>query len=101
MAEKRGVEKHLAQQKLDERARSVLRLRQKVESEKEHVRPDPTRMVHEKLLRKMATSGVVQLFNVIGKFQKDRKLERDAHTICPPTDAKKSKGKGSIIGHSG
>lgn len=55
--------------------------------EKDHVKPDGSTMDYEKNLAKIATRGVVKLFNAVSKHQK----EMESKLKSAPTEAKKSK----------
>ncbi|XP_078354981.1 RRP15-like protein [Oculina patagonica] len=55
--------------------------------EKDHVKPDGSTMDYEKNLARIATRGVVKLFNAVSKHQK----EMESKLQSAPTEAKKSK----------
>ncbi|XP_028411666.1 RRP15-like protein [Dendronephthya gigantea] len=55
--------------------------------EQNHVKPAPSNDEKERTLRRIATKGVVKLFNAVNKHQKDL----DAKLKTAPTEAKKAK----------
>ena len=70
MARSKGVERKIEDEKLDHKARKILSAQKKALKEKGRVIPDYTTFDYEKGLRKVATRGVVKLFNAIRTQQK-------------------------------
>ncbi|KAG0266208.1 hypothetical protein DFQ27_009921 [Actinomortierella ambigua] len=70
LARSRGVERKLEEEKLEAKARKALTFEKRRAMNKDRVKPDFTGMEYEKKLRKVATRGVVQLFNAIKAQQK-------------------------------
>ncbi|KAI7904947.1 Rrp15p-domain-containing protein [Cokeromyces recurvatus] len=70
LARSKGVERKLEDEKLDYKARKILSAQKKALKEKGRVIPDYTTFEYEKRLRKVATRGVVKLFNAIRTQQK-------------------------------
>ncbi|RKP11248.1 Rrp15p-domain-containing protein [Piptocephalis cylindrospora] len=60
-----GVEKRLFEEKLEGKAKKMLRQEKKREMDVDRVKPQPEGMDYERKLKKVATRGVVQLFNAI------------------------------------
>ncbi|KXN72565.1 Rrp15p-domain-containing protein [Conidiobolus coronatus NRRL 28638] len=60
----------LEDEKLEEQAKKLLKLEKKAQQEKAHVLPDHKTVEYEKKLRKVATRGVVKLFNAIKAQQR-------------------------------
>lgn len=81
------VEKRRAEVK-EERASKKLKSQERhAMREKDHVKPDGSTLDYEKNLVKIATRGVVKLFNAVSKHQK----EVESKLSSAPTEAKKSK----------
>ncbi|KAG0208811.1 Trimeric GatFAB AmidoTransferase(AdT) complex subunit [Mortierella sp. GBA30] len=70
LARSRGVERKLEEEKMEAKARKAISNEKKRLANKDRVKPDYTGMEYEKKLRKVATRGVVQLFNAIKAQQK-------------------------------
>ncbi|KAF9951284.1 Trimeric GatFAB AmidoTransferase(AdT) complex subunit [Modicella reniformis] len=70
LARSRGVERKLEEEKMEAKARKAISNEKKRLANKDRVKPDFTGMEYEKKLRKVATRGVVQLFNAIKAQQK-------------------------------
>ncbi|KAF9903412.1 hypothetical protein BX616_001638 [Lobosporangium transversale] len=70
LAKSRGVERKLEEEKMEAKARRAITNEKKRLASKDRVKPDYTGMEYEKKLRKVATRGVVQLFNAIKAQQK-------------------------------
>ncbi|KAI8984700.1 Rrp15p-domain-containing protein [Mycotypha africana] len=70
LARSKGVERKIEDEKLDYKARKILAAQKKAAKEKGRVIPDFTTFDYEKKLRKVATRGVVKLFNAIRTQQK-------------------------------
>ncbi|KAK3828956.1 MAG: Rrp15p-domain-containing protein [Benniella sp.] len=70
LARSRGVERKLEEEKMEAKARKAINSEKKRLANKDRVKPDYTGMEYEKKLRKVATRGVVQLFNAIKAQQK-------------------------------
>ncbi|KAJ3118051.1 pre-60S ribosomal particles component [Nowakowskiella sp. JEL0407] len=78
LANKKSIEQKIDSQKLDEKAKKLISSQKKKRHADGKVLPDITRMDYEKKLRKVATRGVVQLFNAI----------RIAQKVTAPTEEK-------------
>ncbi|KAI9312888.1 Rrp15p-domain-containing protein [Dichotomocladium elegans] len=65
LARSKGTERKIEDEKLERKARKVLAAEKKALKEKGRVIPDYTTFEYEKRLRKVATRGVVRLFNAI------------------------------------
>jgi transposase-like protein len=72
LSRKRGIEKTIDDEKLMEKARKIL----KSEKHSKELRVVPQVNEHEKELKKIATKGVVQLFNALRQAQKSAKEEQ-------------------------
>lgn len=64
------MERKIEDEKLDYKARKILSAQKKQNKERGRVIPDFTTFEYEKRLRKVATRGVVKLFNAIRTQQK-------------------------------
>ncbi|CAO3676191.1 unnamed protein product [Umbelopsis vinacea] len=82
LARSKGAERKIEDEKLEYKARKVLAAEKKALASKDRVVPDYTTMDYEKKLRKVATRGVVKLFNAIRTQQKvtDIAVSRAADT---------------------
>ncbi|KAG0168772.1 hypothetical protein DFQ30_004348 [Apophysomyces sp. BC1015] len=70
LARSKGTERKIEDEKLEYRARKLLSSEKKALKSKGRVVPDYTTFEYEKKLRKVATRGVVKLFNAIRTQQK-------------------------------
>ncbi|KAF9297909.1 Trimeric GatFAB AmidoTransferase(AdT) complex subunit [Mortierella antarctica] len=70
LARSRGAERKLEEEKMEAKAKKAITNEKKRLANKDRVKPDYTGMEYEKKLRKVATRGVVQLFNAIKAQQK-------------------------------
>ncbi|KAG0262448.1 Trimeric GatFAB AmidoTransferase(AdT) complex subunit [Linnemannia exigua] len=70
LARSRGAERKIEEEKLEAKARKAISNEKKRLANRDRVKPDYTGMEYEKKLRKVATRGVVQLFNAIKAQQK-------------------------------
>ncbi|KAF9581793.1 Trimeric GatFAB AmidoTransferase(AdT) complex subunit [Lunasporangiospora selenospora] len=70
LAKSRGVERKLEEERVEAKARKAIASEKKRLEHKDRVKPEYTGMEYEKKLRKVATRGVVQLFNAIKVQQK-------------------------------
>ncbi|GAA5814472.1 hypothetical protein MFLAVUS_007969 [Mucor flavus] len=70
LARSKGLERKLEDEKLDYKARKIISAEKKALKEKGRIIPDFTTFEYEKRLRKVATRGVVKLFNAIRTQQK-------------------------------
>ncbi|KAI7847871.1 Rrp15p-domain-containing protein [Circinella umbellata] len=70
MARSKGTERKIEDEKLEYKARKLLTAEKKAQKERGRVIPDYTTFDYEKRLRKVATRGVVKLFNAIRTQQK-------------------------------
>ncbi|KNE66332.1 hypothetical protein AMAG_10554 [Allomyces macrogynus ATCC 38327] len=64
-----GVERRLDEEKIEEKARKILASETKIDYARERVKPKITDLEYEKKLRKVATRGVVKLFNAVRQAQ--------------------------------
>ncbi|KAG2171677.1 hypothetical protein INT43_008057 [Umbelopsis isabellina] len=82
LARSKGAERKIEDEKLEYKARKLLSAEKKALASKDRVIPDYTTMDYEKKLRKVATRGVVKLFNAIRTQQKvtDVAVDRAAST---------------------
>lgn len=70
LARRKGIERKIEDAKLEAKARTVLRKQRLATKDAAHQSvPDMSRANYEKLLKKAATKGVVQLFNAIHQHQ--------------------------------
>lgn len=70
LARRKGIERKIEDAKLEAKARTVLRKQRLATKDSAHQSvPDMSRANYEKLLKKAATKGVVQLFNAIHQHQ--------------------------------
>ncbi|KAK3826224.1 MAG: Rrp15p-domain-containing protein [Linnemannia elongata] len=92
LARSRGAERKIEEEKLEAKARKAISNEKKRLANRDRVKPDYTGMEYEKKLRKVATRGVVQLFNAIKAQQKatDDLTEK----VRPITTNSKDKGTG-------
>ncbi|KAF9119261.1 Glu-AdT subunit A [Mortierella sp. 14UC] len=70
LARSRGAERKIEEEKMEAKARKAISNEKKRLANRDRVKPDFTGMEYEKKLRKVATRGVVQLFNAIKAQQK-------------------------------
>ncbi|KAL0084067.1 Rrp15p-domain-containing protein [Phycomyces blakesleeanus] len=70
LARSKGTERKIEDERLDHKARKVLSAEKRALKAQGRVVPDFTNMEYEKALRKVATRGVVKLFNAINTQQK-------------------------------
>ncbi|KAI8920635.1 Rrp15p-domain-containing protein [Entophlyctis helioformis] len=70
LSRKKHIEAQLDDAKLEAKARRILSAEKKLRIEIGRVKPSHATMDHEKKMRKLATRGVVQLFNAIRAAQK-------------------------------
>ncbi|KAG0289250.1 Trimeric GatFAB AmidoTransferase(AdT) complex subunit [Linnemannia gamsii] len=70
LARSRGAERKIEEEKMEAKARKAISNEKKRLANRDRVKPDYTGMEYEKKLRKVATRGVVQLFNAIKAQQK-------------------------------
>ncbi|KAF9116800.1 pre-60S ribosomal particles component [Mortierella sp. AM989] len=70
LARSRGAERKLEEEKMEAKARKAITNERRRLANKDRVKPEYTGMEYEKKLRKVATRGVVQLFNAIKAQQK-------------------------------
>ncbi|KAH6563310.1 hypothetical protein BASA61_009890 [Batrachochytrium salamandrivorans] len=104
LSKKRTIEADIDEEKLDAKARKVLSADRKARNEKGRVIPDHTTMTYEKKLKKLATRGVVQLFNAIRAAQRStddlkadgiQKHDTEASTVSKETFIKTLKEEGA------
>ncbi|EPZ33052.1 Rrp15p-domain-containing protein [Rozella allomycis CSF55] len=80
LAHQKSIEQRLQDEKLDRKARKALANEKRQKLEKGHILPSDLTLNKEKHLRKIATKGVVQLFNAIKQQQKstdEKSKEKD------------------------
>ncbi|CAO3683328.1 unnamed protein product [Umbelopsis ramanniana] len=70
LARSKGAERKIEDEKLEYKARKLLAAEKRALASKDRIIPDYTTMDYEKKLRKVATRGVVKLFNAIRTQQK-------------------------------
>ncbi|KAF9434275.1 hypothetical protein BGZ76_008274 [Entomortierella beljakovae] len=70
LARSRGAERKIEEEKMEAKAKRAITNERRRLANKDRVKPDYTGMEYEKKLRKVATRGVVQLFNAIKVQQK-------------------------------
>ncbi|KAI8987053.1 Rrp15p-domain-containing protein [Pilobolus umbonatus] len=70
LARSKGIERKIEDEKLDYKARKILSAEKRMLKDKGRVIPDFTTYDYEKKLRKVATRGVVKLFNAVRTQQK-------------------------------
>ncbi|CAB4374359.1 unnamed protein product [Rhizophagus irregularis] len=70
LSRSKGIEREIDEAKLEYKARKAMTLEKKKLASKDRVKTDFATFDHERKLRKLATKGVVQLFNAINKSQK-------------------------------
>ncbi|RKP38493.1 Rrp15p-domain-containing protein, partial [Dimargaris cristalligena] len=75
MVRNRGVERKLNEHKLEDAARRVLSLERRKMASRDRVVADFSNAEYEKSLRKVATRGVVRLFNAIKNQQRGVEAE--------------------------
>ncbi|ORX46236.1 hypothetical protein BCR36DRAFT_298016, partial [Piromyces finnis] len=78
LAKAKEIEQKIEDEKLDYKARKALTAERKRLEEKDRVIPDFTTFEYEKKLRKLATRGVVKLFNAIKTAQEK---SNEVHTL--------------------
>ena len=77
LSRRKAIERKLEDDKLEERARKQVRSEARLKRDAAHILPEATALNREKLLRKTATRGVVQLFNAVQQVQVEReRLEK-------------------------
>ncbi|CAI2189351.1 7853_t:CDS:10, partial [Funneliformis geosporum] len=70
LSRSKNIERRINEAKLEYRARRAINMEKKKLASKDRVKTNLTSIDYERKLRKLATSGVVQLFNAIRKSQK-------------------------------
>ncbi|KAH8555914.1 Rrp15p-domain-containing protein [Umbelopsis sp. PMI_123] len=93
LARSKGAERKIEDEKLEYKARKLLAAEKKALASKDRIIPDYTTMDYEKKLRKVATRGVVKLFNAIRTQQKvtDVAVSRAADTSSTSRAIEKAK----------
>ena len=74
LANLKSIERRLELEKREEKIRKALSKEKKTKAERGHVLPSSALMETEKRLRKIATRGVVKLFNAIRQAQQENGL---------------------------
>ncbi|ORZ35045.1 Rrp15p-domain-containing protein, partial [Catenaria anguillulae PL171] len=84
-----AIERKLEEEKIEEKARKILAREHKLDYSKEHVLPSAADLEYERKLRKVATRGVVKLFNAVRAAQHKVKVvkAKDA-SVIPSMDTK-------------
>jgi hypothetical protein len=78
LAKKRKLETDIDEAKLEEKAKKLITSQRKLKKDVGRVKPTPETLTFEKQLKKVATKGVVQLFNALRKVQKEvKELQQD------------------------
>ncbi|CAO3617039.1 unnamed protein product [Cunninghamella blakesleeana] len=93
LARSKGVERKIEDEKLEYKARKMLTAEKKKLKNQGRVIPDYTTFEYEKRLRKVATRGVVKLFNAIRTQQKVTEVAVEEATITRGTQLAKEKAK--------
>ncbi|CAG8524177.1 10461_t:CDS:2 [Paraglomus brasilianum] len=70
LSRSKGIERQINQEKSEQRARKAAAMEKKKQASKDRVKTQFTTFEHEKRLSRIATKGVVQLFNAIKMAQK-------------------------------
>ncbi|GBC08083.1 hypothetical protein RclHR1_00790033 [Rhizophagus clarus] len=70
LSRSKGIERAIDEAKLEYKARKAINMEKKKLASKDRVKGDLATIDYERKLRKIATKGVVQLFNAISKSQK-------------------------------
>eukprot|EP00961_Rhodomonas_salina_P198609 2678975-Rhodomonas_salina.1 len=89
--DKKQLEQRQAEDKKEKEAAKLVVAKQKW-FQKEHIVPDPAEGNYEKMLLKLATRGVVKLFNAVQTQQKQRNEEKGRDVVAPKPD-KLTKGQ--------
>ncbi|ORX58305.1 Rrp15p-domain-containing protein [Hesseltinella vesiculosa] len=93
LARSKGTERKLEDEKLEYKARKMLTAEKRKLKDKGRVIPDYTGFEYEKRLRKVATRGVVKLFNAIRMQQKMTETAVETATVERGTQMAKDKAK--------
>merc|ERR1711964_913404 len=90
------VEKKLLEQKAEFKEKKMLSLQRKELKDQGHAKPDVTKHGFEMELRKIATQGVVRLFNTVQEFQSkhDDEAQRKETSKLPLKKRSPSKQSG-------
>jgi len=94
LAKAKEIEQKIEDEKLDYKARKALTAERKKLEEKDRVIPDYTTFEYEKKLRKLATRGVVKLFNAIKAAQEK---SNEVHTLVTNKKPKVEVAKKSFM----
>ena len=89
LAKRRAVERKIQDEKLEHRARKLVRRELREARDAAHIIPEMSTANLEKILRKVATRGVVQLFNAVNTHQVNKEKAEKAAQIAK--EAKRSK----------
>ncbi|KAK9695770.1 pre-60S ribosomal particles component [Basidiobolus ranarum] len=71
LARSKGIEKKIEEEKLEYKARKAITAEKKKLAQKDRIVPDHSTLEYEKKLKKVATRGVVKLFNAIKAQQRE------------------------------
>jgi hypothetical protein len=78
LAKKRKLEDDINEAKLEEKAKKFITSQRKLKKDVGRIKPSSETLTFEKQLKKVATKGVVQLFNALRKVQKEvKELQQD------------------------
>ncbi|ORX64163.1 Rrp15p-domain-containing protein [Anaeromyces robustus] len=94
LAKAKEIEQKIEDEKLDYKARKAITAERKKLEEKDRVIPDYTTFEYEKKLRKLATRGVVKLFNAIKTAQEK---SNEVHTLVTNKKPKVEVAKKSFM----
>jgi hypothetical protein len=89
LAKRRAVERKIQDEKLENRARKLVRRELREARDAAHIVPDMSTANAEKTLRKVATRGVVQLFNAVNTHQVNK--EKAEKAVQAAKEAKRAK----------
>ncbi|KAI9308864.1 Rrp15p-domain-containing protein [Cunninghamella echinulata] len=93
LARSKGVERKIEDEKLEYKAKKMLSAEKKKIKNQGRIIPDYTTFEYEKRLRKVATRGVVKLFNAIRTQQKVTEVAVQEATATRGTQLAKEKAK--------
>ena len=95
LSKRKAIERKLAEEELERRARLMLKKEQREARDSAHVIPSSDTANYEKIQRRIATRGVVQLFNAIHQHQQEKEkmksdlLKKRAHETLGYPESKK------------
>eukprot|EP00126_Sphaerothecum_destruens_P003963 Sdes_comp17804_c0_seq1m7068 len=100
LSKDKSIEKRLLLEKEERNSKRLKIAANKTLLEKEHIqKPDPLKKDYEKKLLKIATKGVVQLFNAVSQIQKEavKRVESAGETVVKKEKALQSLSHTSFI----